>query len=813
MEGIRSLGLRLWLSWGAAFPLFVAHLAPPATAADPQQFEIPAQSLTGALVNLAAYADISIGLSGVNLTNRTSRPVTEYHGVADALQRLLAGTDLSFEMIDPTTWRILPLSAAPRPPAPMPTVPLILPPIEEITVTAAKRAVALQATPLSIVAVTGSTFGDYGIQSSQEMTTLIAGLSVTNQGPGKNKFVVRGLADGPFIGNTQSTVGVYVDDTRAIFNAPDPNLQLFDINRVEVIRGPQGTLYGAGSIGGIVRIITRQPILGRHEAHAEIDGALTQHGDASGATEAMVNVPLVGDSVALRSVAYARHDGGYINNSALGRRRVNASETYGVRANTKVRLSPDWSIGAGAIFQSIHVSDTQYYNAATPPFGRGNLLPEPSKNDFLDLHVTINGDLGWVDLVSTTAWLVHSVDTRFDASLALPSLIRAPVMPTAFDQSTRYRTINHETRFASSSNGSLQWLGGLFFSHHRDRSSAGLTLLTTPADVFYIKNRLDNGTELAAFGELKYHFNSRISAGVGARIYRGSVDVVANNSEDIDLGPTDAIGENRKVGVTPKAEVLYQINQSNLVYAQIAQGFRLGGINIASRVTTPASPGRRPVTVSNFDSDRLWNFEIGSKSTFLNQRLILNASAFYAVWQNVQADLIRVNGLSFTANLGNAHVKGFEIEGSYVPSDHWRLSSYVSWSGRSIPDSADIFAASITSRLPAEPRLTGTVAAQYQTTLHGDVTGYANLKYALTGKANLSVGSLPISDSGAYNVVNLRMGLRLRQWDWSLYINNVTDNRTNTYAFGNPFSLGRITQVIPLQPRTFGLKVRWSNER
>jgi len=226
---------------------FLLAFSCPAAAANRQQFDIPAQSLRGALISLASQADISIGLTNVTLTNRTSRTLTEYVSVEEALQKLLGGTDLAFEMIDPATWRIFP-----RPtivPAPHPhetTTPLTQPPIDEITVTAAKRPLALQTASTSIAAVTEKTVVEYGAHSAQDMTSFVAGFTATNQSPGRNKYMIRGLADGPFIGNTQSTVGVYIDETRAIYNAPDPNLQLFDVDRVEVIPRPAGIAVRRG---------------------------------------------------------------------------------------------------------------------------------------------------------------------------------------------------------------------------------------------------------------------------------------------------------------------------------------------------------------------------------------------------------------------------------------------------------------------------------------------------------------------------------------------------------------------------------------
>jgi outer membrane receptor protein involved in Fe transport len=796
----------------ALLPLFTFLTLQPAAAALRQKFDIPAQSLRSALISLATQADISIGLTDVNLTNRTSRALVESDTVEGALQRLLASTDLTFEMVDDTTWRIFPRPASPVIRPREEVVPLSPPPLEEITITAAKRPIALQATSTSIAAVTGRVFTDYGAQSSRDLTSFVAGLDSTNQGPGRNKYVIRGLSDGPFVGNTQSTVGVYIDETRAIYNAPDPNLQLFDVDRVEVLRGPQGTLYGAGSIAGLVRIITRQPTLGKFEAHAMLDGNVGAATDPSRTIEGMVNIPVLEDRLALRTVAYTRHSGGYIDDPLLGKNRVNSADIKGVRSTARLRLSPDWTVSTGLVFQGTRAHDTQYFNAAMAPYSRRNRISEPSKNDFLDVNLTVTGDLGWADLVSTTAWLSQHVSSRFDASLALPSLLLMPIAPTAFDQASRYHTLNHETRLVSSSPGALQWIAGVFVSHRTDTSNTTLKLTTpTPPNVFYVKNRRDSGLELAAFGELKYKLSPRWAIDAGVRIYRGTVDVAANNLELIDDGPPDALGHNSKFGFTPKAGISFQVDPDHLIYVAAAQGFRLGGVNIASRINGVSPPGRRPITVTNFDSDRLWNFELGTKSAFFDQRLILNATVFLAAWKDMQADLVRINGLSFSTNLGDADIRGFELESTFAPNNHWLFLANMGWSDVKPKNNDMPLPASVTGRLPARPKLTGALAAQYHTVFFNDYTGFVNLKYDFTGQARLAVGSLPMSEVHAYHTISLRTGIEREQWRVSAYVNNLTDNRTNTYAFGNPFSLGRISQVIPLRPRTFGVNITWTH--
>lgn len=780
----------------------------PLGADDARRFDIPAQALSSALVSLSAQADISIGLTGVVLTNTVSTPVTGTRTVAEALEGLLTGTDLAFEMIQPGTWRIFPRPTAREIRLETLTIPLTLPPIEEIIVTAIKRPMALQTTSMSVAAVTGGTFTDYGMRSTQEMTSFVAGLSTTNQGPGRNKFVIRGMSDGPFIGNTQSTVGLYIDETRVVYNAPSPSLQLQDVDRVEVIRGPQGTLYGAGSIGGLVRIITRQPVMDRLETRVGMDTSVTGGSGISHTADAVINVPLIGDKLAWRTLAYRRSDAGYIEDTRLGVDEVNRIHLSGGRSTAKLRLGSDWNVSAGVIYQSIHAHDTQYYDQTLPAFERRNFLREPSENRILIVNGTIEGDLGWASLTSTTAWIHHRVEANFDASLAVPALIRVPVEPTLFDQRNLYRTVNHETRLASAGQESWTWVAGVFFSHRYDRSTANLTRMQrTPPDIFYVKNRYDFGTEAAAFSEVQYRITPRFRVGAGLRVYYGEVNVEANNSELIDDGPPAALGRNEKTGVTPKAELSYQLDTGHFLYAQATKGFRLGGVNIASRLTAPP-PGGRPVTVSNFDSDGLWNFEVGSKSTFFDQRFNINVTLFYALWNDMQADLIRPNGLSFTSNLGDGRNRGVEAETIFAATERLKFLANVSWNDPTVPSTN--MSGAVTNRLPGAPKFASAVAAQYQYPLGRGFTGFANAKAEIIGRSALAIGTLPMASVPGYWTVNMRTGVFNEHWRVSAYVTNLADTKSNIYAFGNPFALGRISQAIPVRPLTAGISVSWT---
>jgi len=784
-------------------------------AAEKRVYNVPAQALSTALIALAKQADISIGLLNTNLTNRISRPLEGADNIEGALGRLLADTGLGFEQIDQSTWRIFELTVRASVPVDAPLIPLVEPPIEQIMVTAAKRTSTLQTTPISIAALTGATLSDYGLRSASDMTSFIAGLTSTNRAPGRNKFMIRGLSDGPFNGNTQSTVGVYIDEMRAVFNAPDPNLLLFDIDRVEVVRGPQGSLYGAGSIAGLVRLITRQPVFGKLEAAGVSEVAVGSAMDASRTVAAMLNVPLLEDRLAARAVVYAKRDGGYVDNARMNQTRVNKSDTGGARGGMRLQVSQDWALRAGVVYQSIRNADTSYYDTGQPRLPRLTGISEPGNNIFLGVNAGIDRDLGWSDLTASIAWIVHRSRVRYDASEAIPHLLMQGPRPTAFDQFVRYNAINHETRLVSRTDSHIKWLAGAFFSHRDDVSEATLTLLDrTPANVFYSKNRADKGTEIAVFGEATYTFDVPLSIIAGLRVYRSSMSTSANNAELIDIGPSEAFGENQKSGVTPKAGITYRPDLDTLLYAEVTQGFRLGGINIGSQIAPRVMPGRRPLTASNFDSDRLWNFEIGSKSTFLDQTASINATAFYAIWRDMQADLIRANGLSYTANVGDVRNYGFELEGSFAATERLHFMANVSWSNPTLSRSSGALTDSVIERLPVAPKLSGAMVAQYTMPLRGGYSSDINLKYGLVGETRLSQASGLMPTAPAYHVMDVRFSLQRPrqdsgQWKLSAYIENLTDNRTNIFAFGNPFSLGRRPQIITLQPRTFGMGLEW----
>ncbi|MCA3254074.1 MAG: TonB-dependent receptor, partial [Alphaproteobacteria bacterium] len=335
----------------AALAASVPALAAPAETA--RRFDIPAGSLDRALAAFALQAGVSIG--GADLPARTSRGVRGTMTPQAALERLLRGTGLSAGFVDAKTVRIARLAPPPQPLRPA-ALPAAAPP-EEIMVTATRRSGPASAVPISAAALSASDLFQLGAATSEAALRAVAGVVTTNLGSGRDKIFVRGLSDGAFTGRTETTVSVYLDDARATYSAPDPDLRLVDVERVEVLRGPQSPLYGAGSLGGIYRVVTRAP---EAEGWAVAGGAtlaLTRNGARSWRGEGMLNAPLARDRAALRLVAYRSRDGGYIDDPGRGT-NLNATNVVGARAALRWQTE-GWTVDLAGALQDIEAKDSQ----------------------------------------------------------------------------------------------------------------------------------------------------------------------------------------------------------------------------------------------------------------------------------------------------------------------------------------------------------------------------------------------------------------------------------------------------------------------
>ena len=790
------------LGWAGA----LAALATPALAAptDVRSFDIAGKPLPEALVEFAVKAGVTLG--GAQTCAAQAPPLKGRYSLTDALTRLLAGSGCGFAWLDAETVQIAPKAAPrPRPVAIRPVQPPAAPAIDpgpdlasELVVTATKRPELRDRLPYAISAVGGRAIQAFGADGASDVGVQMAGVTVTNLGPGRDKILLRGLSDGVFTGRTQSTVGLYVDNVPITYSAPDPDLRLADIDKVEVLRGPQGSLYGSGSIGGIYRIIPRRPDLDRYSGYLTLSAEATRSGAPGGAFEGMVNLPLASGRIGLRAVGYREEDGGYIDDVGQGKDNVNRTVRAGARVALLTEPAPGWTVELGGVLQWINSDDTQYATLPNNPYARANRVAEPHDNDFYQAHLTVTGDTRWGVLTSSTAFVRHAVDSRYDASTALPMFGVTDGAPGPFDDGIEINLITQEMNLASRGDGPLRWLVGGFASISDE---ATLDLLQAP-DLIYSENRKDRLQELAAFSEVSYRFTPKLTATVGLRFF----DTVVRTSSVVTMpriaGQRLFVGADRSSGWAPKLALQYQLGPRSLVYALASEGYRAGGFNTAGVIGQLFSAPRLPEPTRKFTPDELWNYEIGLKTNLFDGRLQLRASAFFDIWKDLQTDQFLPSGLSYTANVGEGRNKGIEGELAYLPTDRWTLELNALIEGPELSRVNPGSQAAVDVGLPGVPdALVGAGATYRRPVWNGvDLTLGAQLQYV--GHSQLTFDSNLGARMGGYISAKLAASVENARWRLAVVLSNPTNSSGDTFAFGNPFTLRTMRQTTPLRPTT-----------
>ena len=774
-------------------------------------FHIPRRPLGEAIVTLALQSGLSIGTTGLSIGSVLSNPVEGRFTPEQALGRLLAGTPFRFTFLDPDTVRILPADAA----GPSPRIPPGE--IENIVVEATKHPELARLTPASLLILQGSTLQEADITLPAELTREVTGLSATTPEAGRDKLFIRGLSDGAFSGRSRSVVGLYLDEARLTEDAPDPALRLADINHVEILRGSQGTLYGAGTLAGLIRIVTNKPQADRSFGTIAISGAAASKGGSSGSLDAMVNLPIVADRLALRAVAYGVEDGGYITDTRLHRNDINSIATRGGRAALRGLLSEDWAATLSLAGQRIDEADTQYSLAGLPALTRANYLAEPRSDSFLQAGLTVTGHLGWGDLTSETAASRRQINDQYDATLAWPAITGFPLAPSLFRETRLIDTLTHETRISSLPGTALEWLGGLFLSARDEDYRSSLNGTTSDGRTISATSlaRQDSAYEAALFGEATARLTPELSLTAGLRLSYDTLTASSLLGRISVPGLAFGSGVSETFDASPRVALSYRPDQDTTLYASIARGYRPGGINInapASAVNANLAP--LPLEEGSgatraFAPDELWTGELGAKLTRFGGRLEANASLWISQWNNVQSDQVLADGTLYIASIGNVTDPGVELDVTARPFEKLKLHAGGYLSDPEISKGNAAFVAG-EAQLPAVPRESFSFSARLDWPLGPSLDGYASADYEFTGRSYLNYDPAASLPMGNYSTVNIQIGAVRDPWQAGFLIENLLDNRANALAFGSPFLLGRVGQITPLRPRTFRLEIRRS---
>ncbi len=786
----------------------MAAAASPAEAAPValRQFAIPAESVSAALIDFAVQANVTLG-GAPHCTGR-SNPLNGRYPIAEGLARLLASTSCDFKQVAPDTFRII-ARAAP-PPRPAPSTPRAPPPpqadaIPELVVTATKRQAYVDRLPYAVSVVGAQEIAVIGAEDISGLTAVLAGVSTTNLGPGRDKILLRGLSDGAFTGRTQSTVGIYLDDVPLTSNAPDPDLRLVDVASVEVVRGPQGSLYGGGSLSGVYRVVTERPQLNLWAGSLLTGGSITQGGAPSGEAEAMLNVPLATDKTALRLVAYDEYDGGYIDNVELHAKNIDGVTRSGGRAALRSLLDADWTLTVGGAYQHIASNDTQYVMPGQGRLHRANAVREGSVNAFSDLYVTLERDAAAFDFKSTTAYVEHELSSQTDASTALP-LFGGSAAVGEYHEPNATQMLIEDAVLSSPSGGRLQWLVGVLGSTTLEdiQSIVGSPAAGGSAAVtLYQEWRKDHRRSVAAYSEVSYALTDRLTATVGDRISELQTSTQSLVSMPVSGRQRTFDGDLNSTGQSPKAALDYQVWRDQHLYVLVSQGRRAGGFNTGGPIgvvfaTAPDAPGMH----RRFAPDQIWNYEGGLKSSLWDGRITLHTALFYDVWNNIQTDQYLASGLSYTDNAGDGVNAGSESELTIRPSEHLTLEGNALFDHPELNHPRPGFITQPKTGLPGVPDISGGGRASYSAALWADWAWRLSAEAQYVGRSHVTFDPTLAPVMGGYWLGSLSAQVKGPRWTLSAFLINPTNEGGNTFSYGNPFSFRQISEATPQRPRT-----------
>jgi len=793
----------------SAFPAgaLLLLLAPAAMAAGEPvyQFRIPAKPVSEALIDFAVQSNLSIGGGGV--CPGISPGLTGTFTVDDGLRRLLTGAGCRFRRVASNTIRILPAPAPPpavghsRPAERQEEPPAIL---QEVVVNATKRAAVVDQLPYAVSALGQEELRVSGATDIEDLAAQLASLSTTNLGPGRDKILLRGLSDGVFTGRTQSTVGLYLDDVPITYNAPDPDLHLGDLDAIEVLRGPQGTLYGGGTMSGIYRIVTRKPELDEESGSLRVGGGLTLGGGASDQEEGVINLPLAGDRAAVRAMIYQDVDGGYISDLNLHQSNIDRSVRTGGRGALRADLDPTWTSTTGLAFQAIRSNDTQYISPDLGRLHRANMVREASSNDFWQAVETLEKTTGWGDLRSTTSFVRHKFATRSDASNALPLFGPAISNVGSYDEPSNIDMAVEDLVWTSPSVGRLQWLAGLFGSMTRETTDAFVRAndpTGAPAQVLYQEHRTDNLGEAAAYGEATLSLTQDLQATLGARASFNNVRTVSEVQDPQTQRQRLFDGSSPASGVSPKFALSYRLPSDQLLYLSIEEGHRAGGFNTGGLIGTVfATDPNAPGIHRQFGGDELWNYEMGSKLAFFGGRLRLRSAVFYNSWRNIQTDQFLPSGLSYTTNAGDGRNLGFETEAEMRLTPAWLIKANALVDQPLLTRAAPGFSSGV--NLPGVPDLLAGARTEYERPLWRDLSVLFSADARYVGRSQLTFNPLITAPMGGYVLARLSAQIVAPRWRLAAFLSNPTNETGNTFSYGNPFNFQQVREVTPQRPRS-----------
>jgi iron complex outermembrane receptor protein len=733
--------------------------------------------------------------------------------------------------------------------------------LEEIVVTAEKRESTVQKTPISMTAITEAELQARGLSDFRSIAQETPGVSMKTSGPGQTEFEMRGLTA---TGGFSPTVGFYVDD--APLTAPaqaaqgkvviDPDL--YDVNRVEVLRGPQGTLYGAGSMGGTIKLVTNQPQLNTVAMSAQSTDSGTDGGGFNYGGSAMLNLPLGQDVAAVRFVGTYKYTSGYIDrivadpfplptNGGLTRGDVSAApvqarysdvnweKLQGGRVTLLLKIGDNLTVTPGLMYQKISLG-----GASTVDDPPGNVyahyqpfdIAEPLEDNFSIYTLNVKYHFDWADLTSATAkWNRHDEQTQ-DISETMQALFGFPsytiagggIGAGAQEETDFTDQISEEIRLASNATGRFEWLGGFFFSRFNSNTTSqsnypGLENFFGTTDLISVGEPIEI-TQRALFGEASYKFTEALKGTLGLRYYRyaSTEETINSGLASLAGGPGTVLefGSANNKGLNPKVNLAYTVSDDVLLYTTAAKGFRPGGPNSPVPLSGPVQCLTGPGNLQSlglasapnqYNPDNVWSYEIGEKARALGNRFQINSALYYESWTDVQQLVDPSCGFGFTSNAGSASIYGSEIEIAANLSSAWSVTQNLGLTHATFDHTVQATNTVKGQKLLDVPDVTANTAVIFSMPVSDTYNFTARGTYSYVGP--MQDITYERNNLAGYSLVSTRAGVSSDRFSATLFVNNLANKfaiLTNNTA--QTVNIPSVNRWVVTQPRTIGIDLQ-----
>ena len=743
--------------------------------------------------------------------------------------------------------------------------------VEEVIVTAAKKEQNIQDVAMSVQAIQSSELERKNIKSLEDIANLSPAVTFNNVGPGKSNFYIRGVSDGSIMNSyagTEATTALYIDEQPLTAASLTPDLHVYDIERVEVLMGPQGTLYGSSSTSGNIKIITKKPDVSSIDYGFDVDYGSITKGSNDNSLEAFINIP-IGSNIAARYSGYNVRDGGWIDNQRATYTYQNNNINYtinnftdpydvaeknynnNIKEGSRLRLTGEFEnfdldlsfLTQESTYNGSYETDvlTDDQSRKMPPRTNTRFSPEKYDDDFDQMSITLSGSISDnIDVVLTSSIFDRDTEYTYDYASYVEYYYyaayayyvcnlyeyagyyyadlndcRDPRMTYA--QSNNIERTSTEIRVSSNNDTGFNWVLGAFQETNEkvtdvDYLQPGATFASNGLSGTWWEADLDRKGEInAIFGEAYIDVNEKTQVTIGFRNYDQDMNLVASNGYygDMQFGQSNSVFKSSESGTIPKFNVKHNITDDIMIYGTYSEGFRPSGVN------RPRPSDAAPKT---YDADYLENIELGFKSTLKDGKIILNGSVYSMDWTDYQTTTYDTDlaSVAFVDNVGNAEITGLELNIMYALNSSTNLNFYLNSMDPTLAEDYiqnGVLDASSGNRLSYMPKQTYYLSLDKDFSIKGN-SAYLNLDYSYTGDRydSYSDGSILLP---SYGLANFRTGVDFTNTSLEFYINNVFDKDAYLSRYDDFESVGPSgysgfgIRRTGSKPRVIGIRLRY----